>query len=172
MHKRKRSFPRNPDGSFIETPFSEDPVRWARDKQQNFYRKLSGAIRGLKSSSPVAAELDTGVFEFSMACFMQQGGAWQGGDFRLGLGDESSSQARHHHCGLECVFQALTAIVIVSALLLFVSSASAMARDVAGFLEVANLMIAVSGFIWCGRRGSLLHVHALPAAASHVHKDL
>ena len=56
---------------------------------------------------------------------------------------------------MSAMIQALTAIVIVGSLVLLVHNASAMARDVAGFLESASYaMIAAMGFYlaWTGLR--------------------
>lgn len=169
--------PRNPDGSFIETPFAEDPVRWARDKQQNFYRQLSGAIRGLKSSSPLAAGWTLVFLSFLYGVF-HAAGPGHGKAVISGwvLATENDLRRGIIIAALSAFFQALTAIVIVSGLLLFVSSASAMARDVAGFLESASyLMIAGLGLylVWTAlRRG---HVHAsapAPVGTGHVHQDV
>ncbi len=154
--------PRNPDGSFMVTPFTEDPVRWARDKQQNFYRQLSGAIRGLKSSSPMAAGWTLVLISFLYGVF-HAAGPGHGKAVISGwvLATENDLRRGIVIAAMSALFQALTAIVIVSALLLFVSSASAMARDVAGFLESASyLMIAGLGLylVWTAFRPS--HVHA------------
>jgi len=165
--------PRNPDGSFVETPFSEDPVRWARDKQQNFYRKISVAIRGLKSSSPFAAGWTLVFLSFLYGVF-HAAGPGHGKAVISGwvLATENDLRRGIIIAAMSAFFQALTAIVIVSALLLFVSSASAMARDVAGFLESASyLMIAGLGLylVWSAWRPQ--HEHA-PVAAGHVHQDM
>jgi nickel/cobalt exporter len=148
--------PRNPDGSFVETPFSEDPVRWARDKQQNFYRSLSGAIRGLASDSPLKAGWTLVFISFLYGVF-HAAGPGHGKAVISGwvLATENDLRRGLIISALSALFQALTAIVIVSGLLLFVSSASAMARDVAGFLESASyLMIAGLGLylVWSGLR--------------------
>ncbi len=162
--------PRNPDGSFVVTPFSEDPVRWARDKQQNFYRSLSGAIRGLASDSPLKAGWTLVFISFLYGVF-HAAGPGHGKAVISGwvLATENDLRRGIIISALSALFQALTAIVIVSGLLLFVSSASAMARDVAGFLESASyLMIAGLGLylVWSGIRPA----HA-PAVAVAVPGD-
>lgn len=159
--------PRNADGSFIETPFREDPVRWMRDKQQNFYRQLSGALRGLASGSKAAAAWTLLSLSFLYGMFHAAGpghgkaviSAWV-------LATERELKRGIAIAALSALFQALTAIVIVSALLLFVEGASRMARDVAGFLESASyLMIAGLGLwlLWGTWRGSHAHVAARTA---------
>jgi ABC-type nickel/cobalt efflux system permease component RcnA len=154
--------PRNPDGSFVETPFSEDPVRWARDKQQNFYRRLSGAIRGLASESPLTAGWTLVFISFLYGVF-HAAGPGHGKAVISGwlLATQSDLRRGIIIAALSALFQALTAIVIVGGLLLFVSSAAAMARDVAGVLESASyLMIAGLGLylIWTAVRPQ--HQHA------------
>ena len=134
--------PRNADGSFIETPFTEDPVRWMRDKQQNFYRSLSGSIRALKSGSPATAAWTLLTLSFLYGVFHAAGpghgkaviSAWV-------LATENELKRGLVIAAMSAFFQAMTAIVIVSALLLFVNSAAGMARDVAGFLESASYLI-------------------------------
>ena len=167
--------PRNPDGSFIETPFSEDPLRWARDKQQNFYRRLSGAIRGLKSSSPMEAGWTLVFLSFLYGVF-HAAGPGHGKAVISGwvLATENDLKRGVIIAALSAFFQSLTAIVIVSALLLFVSSAAAMARDVAGFLESASyLMIAGLGLylMWTAVRPQHVHV-PVAAAPRHVHAGM
>lgn len=168
--------PKNPDGSIIETPFSEDPLGWMRDKQQNFYGRMSGAIRGLKSSSPMAAAWTLIMLSFLYGVFHAAGpghgkaviSAWL-------LATENDLRRGIVIAFLSALFQALTAIAIISALLLFVRSASGMARDVAGFLESASyLMIAGMGLylIWTTFRPHGTHRHdqqkeAAPQQAAH-----
>ena len=44
--------PRNADGSIIMVSFWEDPVLWVRDKQQQFYGAMSGALRQVRTDRP------------------------------------------------------------------------------------------------------------------------
>lgn len=165
--------PKNPDGSYMETPFTEDPVRWARDKQQNFYRKLSGAIRGLASDAPVKAGWSLVLISFLYGVF-HAAGPGHGKAVISGwlLATRNDLRRGIIIAAMSAFFQAMTAIVIVGGLLLFVSSAAAMARDVAGFLESASyLMIAGLGLylIWTAFRPQHGHAHApTPAPAAGV----
>lgn len=139
--------PKNADGSYKVTSFRESPVRWARDMQQNFYRKMSSSMRGINSSSPVAAVWTLMLLSFLYGVF-HAAGPGHGKAVISGwlLATESELKRGIAIAAMSALFQALTAIVIVGALLLFVQSASAMARDVAGFLESASyLMIAGLG---------------------------
>jgi len=164
--------PRNPDGSFIETPFTEDPVRWMRDKQQNFYRKLSGAIRGIASGSPFQAGWTLVFLSFLYGVF-HAAGPGHGKAVISGwlLATKSDLRRGIIISAMSAFLQALTAIAIVSGLLFFVSSAAAMARDVAGFLESASyLMIGGLGLylIWSTLSPVLARSQAIAAAPAGV----
>lgn len=144
--------PRNPDGSFMETPFTEDPVRWARDKQMNFYARLSGALKGIASGSPLKAGWTLVLISFLYGVF-HAAGPGHGKAVISGwlLATRNDLRRGIVIAGMSSLFQALTAIIIVGGLLFFVSSAATMARDVAGFLESASyLMIAGVGLylVW------------------------
>lgn len=139
--------PKNPDGSFMETPFTEDPVRWARDKQMNFYAKLSGALKGIATGSPLKAGWTLVAISFLYGVF-HAAGPGHGKAVISGwlLATRNDLRRGIIIAAMSSFFQALTAIVIVSGLLLFVSSAASLAKDVAGFLESASyLMIAGVG---------------------------
>ncbi len=131
--------PRNPDGTLVEYGFAEDPVLWMRTKQQNFYGRLNGAIRQMKSGSPVAAGWTLLTISFFYGVF-HAAGPGHGKAVVTGwvLATENELKRGIFIAFLSAIFQALTAIVVVSVLLLFVSGASAMARDVVGFLESAG----------------------------------
>lgn len=144
--------PKNPDGTVKTTPFFEDPVLWMRNKQQNFYSGMSRAMLGIKSKSAAAATWTLFTLSFLYGVFHAAGpghgkavvSAWV-------LATENELKRGIIIAGLSALIQALTAIVIVSALLLLVKSASTMARDIAGFLESASYaMIAGMGLylVW------------------------
>jgi nickel/cobalt transporter (NicO) family protein len=146
--------PRNADGTIQETAFMEDPVLWMRTKQQNFYGRMSNAIRQLKSGSKSTAAWTLLSISFLYGVF-HAAGPGHGKAVVTGwvLATENELKRGIFIAFLSALIQAMTAIIIVSILLLFVSGASAMARDVAAFLESASyLMIAVMGFylIWNG----------------------
>jgi nickel/cobalt transporter (NicO) family protein len=146
--------PRNADGTIQETEFMEDPVLWMRTKQQNFYGRMSNAIRQMKTGSKSAAAWALLSISFFYGVF-HAAGPGHGKAVVTGwvLATENELKRGILIAFMSALIQALTAIVIVSALLLFVSGASAMARDVAGFLESASyVMIAGMGLylIWNG----------------------
>jgi nickel/cobalt transporter (NicO) family protein len=156
--------PKNADGSVIEVPFSEDPVMWMRTKQQNFYGRMSTAIRQMKSSSKATAAWTLLTLSFFYGVF-HAAGPGHGKAVVAGwvLATENELKRGIAIAFLSALFQALTAITIVSALLLLVSGASAMARNVANFLESASYaMIAAMGLylIWNGWRGMAKKVKA------------
>lgn len=165
--------PKNPDGSYMETPFTEDPVRWARDKQMNFYARLSGALKGVAGGSPLKAGWTLVFISFLYGVF-HAAGPGHGKAVISGwlLATRNDLRRGIVIAAMSSMFQALTAILIVSGLLLFVSSAASLARDVAGFLESASyLMIAGVGLylVWtsfASARASLAVMPLAPAAVA------
>ena len=65
--------PRNADGSLIMVSFWEDPVLWVREKQQEFYGSMSGALRQIKTSSPYAAAWTLMLLSFGYGIFHAAG---------------------------------------------------------------------------------------------------
>jgi nickel/cobalt transporter (NicO) family protein len=170
--KRLLVQPRNADGSLVMVSFLDDPVLWVREKQQEFYGSMSGALRNIKSSSASAAAVTLMFLSFGYGVFHAAGpghgktviSAWL-------LATENELKRGILIALLSSIIQALTAIVIVSALLLFVGSAASAARDVAGFLESASYaMIAAMGLylVWSAIRPHTEHKHE---SHSHGHHD-
>jgi nickel/cobalt exporter len=144
--------PRNADGTLVQTPFLEDPVLWMREKQQNFYGRMAGSMRQLKASSAGTAAWTLFFLSFLYGVF-HAAGPGHGKAVISGwlLATENELKRGILIAFLSALIQALTAIVVVSALLLFVSGASAMAKDAAQFLESASyLMIGGMGLylVW------------------------
>jgi nickel/cobalt exporter len=144
--------PRNADGTLVQTPFLEDPVLWMREKQQDFYGRMAGTMRQLKASSANSAAWTLFVLSFLYGVF-HAAGPGHGKAVISGwlLATENELKRGILISFLSAMIQALTAIVVVSALLLFVSGASAMAKDAAQFLESASfLMIGGMGLylVW------------------------
>ena len=148
--------PRNADGTRQQVSIFEDPVLWARERQQSFYGQMSGALRNMKSGSALAAAWTLMLLSFGYGVFHAAGpghgkaviSAWL-------LATENELRRGIAISAMSAVIQALTAILIVSALLLLVASASAKARDVAGFLESASYgLIGLMGLylIWTAFR--------------------
>ena len=144
--------PRNADGTRQEISIFEDPVLWARDRQQAFYGSLSGALRAMKGSSGFATGWTLMLLSFAYGIFHAAGpghgkaviSAWL-------LATESELKRGVLISFMSAIIQALTAIVLVSALFLVVASVGSTARNVAGILESASYgLIALLGayLIW------------------------
>ncbi len=108
--------PKNPDGTFMETPFTEDPVAWARDKQRNFYAKMSGALRGVAGTSPLKAGWTLVLVSFLYGVF-HAAGPGHGKAVISGwlLATRNDLRRGIIIAGMSSLFQALTAIAIVGA---------------------------------------------------------
>ncbi|WP_395661203.1 nickel/cobalt transporter [Aestuariivirga sp.] len=144
--------PRNKDGTLQQVSFFEDPVLWAREKQQTFYGKLSATLRQMKGASPVAAAWTLMLLSFGYGVFHAAGpghgkaviSAWL-------LATENELKRGVLISFMSAIIQALTAIVMVSVLFLVVASVGSTARNVAGVLETASYgLIALLGgyLIW------------------------
>jgi nickel/cobalt transporter (NicO) family protein len=162
--------PRNADGSLIMVSFWDDPVLWVREKQQEFYGSMSGALRQIKTSSPYAAAWTLMLLSFGYGIFHAAGpghgktviSAWL-------LATENELKRGIVIAFLSSIIQALVAITLISVLLLFVASAASTARDVTGFLESASYaMIGAMGLyvIWTALRP---HVHDSRDHHHHEH---
>ncbi len=167
--------PRNADGTVHETTFREDPILWARDKQQGFYRAMAGALRNIKTGAPFAAASTLMLLSFGYGVFHAAGpghgkaviSAWL-------LATENELRRGVLIAFLSAIIQAITAILIVSILLLAVASVGAAARDVAGVLESASYgLIALMGLylVWTAFRpaGHAHHAHAHHDHGHHGH---
>jgi ABC-type nickel/cobalt efflux system permease component RcnA len=159
--------PRNADGTINSPSFWKEPVPWIMDKQRSFYGAMSQSIRQMRSKSPLAAAMTLMLLSFGYGIFHAAGpghgkaviSAWL-------LATENELRRGILIAFMSAVVQALTAIVIVSALLLFVTAVGSTARDIAGFLESASYgLIALMGLylIWTALRphdhGTAAHAH-------------
>jgi nickel/cobalt transporter (NicO) family protein len=144
--------PRNKDGTLQQVSFFEDPVLWAREKQQAFYGKLSATLRQMKGASPLAAAWTLMLLSFGYGVFHAAGpghgkaviSAWL-------LATENELKRGVLISFMSAVIQALTAILVVSVLFMVVASVGSTARNVAGVLESASYgLIALLGgyLIW------------------------
>ena len=144
--------PRNKDGTLQAVSFFEDPVLWAREKQQSFYSSLSGALRAMKGSSGFAAGWTLMLLSFAYGVFHAAGpGHGKAVISTWLLATENELKRGVLISFLSAVIQALTAIVLVSVLFLVVASVGSTARNVAGILESASYgLIALLGayLIW------------------------
>src|SRR5262245_15841381 len=163
--------PRNADGTLKTPTLWRDPVLWVMDKQRSFYGAMSLSIRQMKSQSPFAAALTLMLLSFGYGVFHAAGpghgkaviSAWL-------LATENELRRGILIAFMSAVVQAVTAITIVSALLILVTAVGTTARDVAGFLETASYaLIALMGayLVWTAFRP---HQHAEAAATAPAHR--
>jgi nickel/cobalt transporter (NicO) family protein len=148
--------PRDAAGNIIMTPFWEDPVLWARDWQQSFYGSMNGSLRTLRVSNSFSAAWTLLLLGFGYGVFHAAGpghgkvviSSWL-------LATQNDLKRGLLVAFMSSLFQALTAIVVVSVLLVLVASVGAVVRDVTGYLESASYaMISLLGFymIWLALR--------------------
>jgi nickel/cobalt exporter len=141
--------PRNPDGSLIMTPFLDDPLQWAREKQREFYGSMSASMRSLKSSNPLAAAMTLILLSFGYGIFHAAGP----GHGKAVISTWLVATENQLHRGIIIAFmsaavQAASAIAIVSILLLLLTSVTSTARNVADVLEsVSYALVALMG-LW------------------------
>jgi nickel/cobalt exporter len=166
--------PRNADGSVIMVSFWDDPVLWVREKQQEFYGSMSGALRDIRTGSATTAAWTLMALSFGYGIFHAAGpghgktviSAWL-------LATENELKRGIAIAFLSSIIQALVAILLVSVLLLVVASAGSTARDVAGFLESASYaMIGAMGLylIWTALRPNVHHKHHDHSHHDHDHQ--
>ncbi len=164
--------PRNADGTLQTVSFWEDPILWARDQQQAFYGSMSRALRAIRSTAPFAAAMTLLLLSFGYGVFHAAGpghgkaviSAWL-------LATESQLRRGVLIAFFSAIIQAVTAIAIVSVLLLIAASVGAVARDVAGVLESASYgLIAFMGLylIWTALRPHGHHHHDHDHDHDHV----
>lgn len=168
--------PRNADGT-IDTPsFWSEPVLWVVEKQRSFYGAMSQSLRQMKTQSSLLPAYTLMLLSFGYGIFHAAGpghgkaviSAWL-------LATENELRRGILIAFMSALIQALTAIVVVSALLLLVTAVGSTARDVAGFLESASYaLIAVMGayLIWSAFRPhshSRAHEPALAHDQAHHH---
>lgn len=165
--------PRNADGSMIIVSFWEDPVLWVRDKQQEFYGAMSGALREVRTDKPFAAAWTLMLLSFAYGIFHAAGpghgktviSAWL-------LATENELKRGIFIAFLSSIIQSIVAVALVSILLEVVASAGGAAKDMAGFLESASYaMIAAMGLylIWTALRPHTGHKPGERGADHHDH---
>jgi nickel/cobalt transporter (NicO) family protein len=151
--------PKDADGNVIAIPFLENPVLWARDKQQAFSGTMRTSLNKLKTSGSTAAAWALLSFGLAYGIFHAAGpghgkvviSSWL-------IATENDLKRGLFVAFLSSMFQALTAIILVSGLFLVVASVGSVVRDVVGYLEQASYaMIAALGFylIYTASRGWL-----------------
>lgn len=134
-------------GTIAAPSLFADPAGWIRVKQQAFYESMSAALKGMRGPSQWTAAFTLMAMSFAYGVLHAAGpghgkavvSAWL-------LANERELKRGIVIACLSAVFQALTAIVLVSALLITVSAAGTAARGLAGTLESASYaLIALLG---------------------------
>lgn len=154
-----------------------EPVLWVMDQQRSFYAAMSLSLRQIKTQAPFAAVSMLLLLSFGYGVFHAAGpghgkaviSAWL-------LATENELRRGILIAFMSAAIQALTAVAIVTALLLLVTAVGTTARNVAGFLESASYgLIAVMGayLAWSAfrprpdNRGAHDHSHAEDTEHAH-----
>jgi ABC-type nickel/cobalt efflux system permease component RcnA len=167
--------PRNQDGSVKEISFFHDPVLWLQEKQRAYYGSMQQSIKAMNSTSPLAAAFALMGLSFGYGVFHAAGpghgkaviSAWL-------LATENQLKRGIAIAFMSALVQALTAIAIVSSLLLLaylvlVANPGSTSRYLAGVLESTSYaLIAGMGLylIWTAFRP-----HAHGEAHAHDRHD-
>ena len=163
--------PRNADGTIIETPFTEDPVLWMRTKQQSFYGRMNNLVRQLRGSSASTAAWTLVTISFAYGVF-HAAGPGHGKAVVTGwvLATENELKRGIIIAFLCAMIQALTAIIAVTAALLFFAGAVSTLKVGVEYLESwSYLMIGGMGLylVWNGWTSFRVRPAILSAAAAN-----
>ncbi len=131
--------PKDADGNVIITPFLENPVIWARDKQQAFSGTMRTALGELRTNGSTTAAWTLLGFGLAYGIFHAAGpghgkvviSSWL-------LATENDLKRGLLVAFLSSMFQAFTAILLVSGLFFIVASVGSVVRDVVGYMEQAS----------------------------------
>jgi nickel/cobalt transporter (NicO) family protein len=162
--------------------FFDDPTAWVQAKQREFYGKMSGALRGIRHGSTWTAAWTLMLLSFGYGVLHAAGP----GHGKAVVSAWLLANERQLRRGILISFmaagvQALTAIVLVSVLLLTVNAAARTAKSMALGLEAASFgLIALTGLwlVWQALAPKLARARSvapLPAVAlasgghQHVH---
>jgi nickel/cobalt transporter (NicO) family protein len=136
------------EGERVAAPaFLADPVGWIQVQQKAFYDAMSTALQGIRGQSQWSAAFLLMAMSFGYGVLHAAGpghgkavvSAWV-------LANERELKRGILIACMSAVFQALTAIVLVSVLLMSVQAAGTAARGIAGTLESASYgLIALLG---------------------------
>jgi len=162
--------PRNPDGSIIMTPFWEDPKQWIMEQQRVFYGSMSGAMRSIKSDAPIAAAATLMLLSFGYGIFHAAGPGHGKAVISTWLvATENELKRGILVAFMSAVVQALTAIAIVTVLLLIVSAVGSTARNLTGFLESSSYALIAAMGIWLMWSAFRPHTSWKRSALPHSH---
>ncbi len=162
-------------GEDASLSFFSNPVEWIKARQRAFYGKMSRAMADIKRGSAVTAALTLMGLSFAYGVLHAAGpghgkavvSAWM-------LANERQLRRGVMISFLAALIQAMTAIVLVSVLLLTVDAAARTAKSMAQGLEAASyLLIALTGvwLIWQALRPRLVAAPAVAHLHEHHHHD-
>jgi ABC-type nickel/cobalt efflux system permease component RcnA len=151
----------------------DNPVEWIKAQQRAFYGKMSAALNTMKRGSPFTAALTLMGLSFAYGVLHAAGpghgkavvSAWL-------LANERQLKRGVMISFMAALFQAVTAVVLVSALLLTVSAAASTAKSMAIALEAVSYgLIALTGMwlIWQALRPRFAPVAAVVESHGHDH---
>ncbi|WP_108880757.1 HoxN/HupN/NixA family nickel/cobalt transporter [Anderseniella sp. Alg231-50] len=149
------------------------PVEWIKAQQRSFYGKMSAALTAMKRGSPWSAALTLMALSFAYGILHAAGpghgkavvSAWL-------LANERQLKRGVMISFMAAMFQAITAVVLVSALLLTVKAAASSAKSMAIALEATSYgLIALTGLwlVWQAIRPRLAPIAAVSTAPAHDH---
>ncbi|MFO1034244.1 MAG: nickel/cobalt transporter [Hyphomicrobiales bacterium] len=154
--QRKLLVPRkNADGTVAVVPFTDDPVLWARTQQQNFHARMTAALKAVGGGGQRRLRPDAHQPLSFLYGVLHAAGPGHGKAVISGwlLATETQLRRGIIVAFLSAVFQALTAIVVVSLLLLLAAGAASAVKDAQRWLDGASFaMIAALGayLMWTG----------------------
>lgn len=164
---------KNAGGADIAPTLTGDPVGWIKAQQRTFYGKMSAALTSMKRGSAWSAALTLMALSFVYGILHAAGpghgkavvSAWL-------LANERQLKRGVMISFLAALFQAITAVVLVSALLLTVNAAASTAKSMAIALEATSYgLIALTGvwLIWQAVRPRFASAAAITAAPAGHH---
>ena len=147
---------------------------YIRYQQQNFYRQLATAIKQVKAEESLAAAWTLVFLSFLYGVFHAAGpGHGKAVISAYLLADERLLRRGVLLAFFASLMQAVTAIVLVTVVVLIISAAGRTATSIVTYLESASYaLICVIGLymLWSALRGGHKHAHA-HAGEEHVHSS-
>jgi nickel/cobalt transporter (NicO) family protein len=153
--------------------FLDNPVLWMNEQQRSFYGTMSKSLRQLKTSSAPKAAITLMLISFLYGIFHAAGpghgkvivSAWH-------VANKSDLRRGMLIAFMSAMFQALTAITIVTVLMLLFSNAASLAKRSAGVLDTVSFaMITGVGLyvLWTAWREARGHGHHHHDHGPHHH---
>ncbi len=166
---------KNAAGADTTPTLTGDPAGWIKAQQRAFYGKMSAALNTMKRGSAWSAALTLMALSFVYGILHAAGpghgkaviSAWL-------LANERQLRRGVMVSFMAALFQAITAVVLVSALLLTVTTAASMAKSTAIALEATSYgLIALTGIwlVWQAVRPRFAPAATIVAAPVGHHHD-